>query len=293
MVRCDACGYEEFVMPWAGSPALMKAGADSVLITIDADLFTFASPFSYKLFDVLGAPSHPIVATINISSEVNLGTLWIDERFNESSQFTINLTNDGRVVGRGGMGGRGGFAESEPGFSFNIAGQPGRAAGSELDGSLLDAAIISAFDFSLDTDDGFVLGGGGGGGGGGADDGQTAAGGGGGGQGWNVAAGGQAGLSIGDAQSGGAGSLGAAGLGGAGGLNASVGGAGGGWGEAGTAGTDSPTPSEGTQGAGGAKGFAIKGFPSAITVDLTGAKSEATLNTENRLEGGTSGVTFI
>lgn len=276
----DDQGREEFLMPWNTAVTLLLGGAQNVII--DYDTTAFVDPINtYNVFDILGGPADPVVLTINISAGADLGTLEIDNRFNASSSFIINCTDGARAVGKGGSGGRGGEYETEPGGpTFNRGANDGLAGG---------AAIISAFDFSLDTDDGFILGGGGGGGGGAAitAGSNNQGGSGGGGQGWNDAAGASTG---GPASSDGTdGSLGANGLGGLATSGGGNGGDGGPWGNAGVTGGSATGGSAGT---GGAIGFAILAVVSSITVTLSGAKSQGTLESESRLVGGTSGVTY-
>lgn len=278
-------------MPWWGTNiALMVGSAQSIVLDYDATAFQETLPFSFKVFDIIGQPNFPVFMVINITSAADMGTLWIDERFHLESTFQINIIGDARVLGSGGRGGAGGtwFDDNEP---FPGGGTLPGVARNATNGAIGGSAIISGgFDFDLDMDDGHIYGGGGAGGGGAAYTGgfQGGGGGGGAGQGWNTFSGSQDGGNGGNgAGAGGDGSLAGPGAGGAG-INLSNGDGGDGaiFGAAGGAGTRPSTPAT-TAGAAGPSGWSILATTSPITVTLTGAKSEATLISENRLRGPT------
>jgi hypothetical protein len=245
------------------------------------------------LFTYLGSPSAPVEVTIT-ANNADVSSVWISSSFSSGSTFTLVGTNGGRFIGLGGDGDDGGDDDG-------ASGSPG------LNGSNGSAATNSSgFNVDIDIDDGYLIGGGGGGGGGSYNDtgaGGTPGGGGGGGIGWGDAAGGPAGSPTGSpvASAGSAGSQATAGNGGAGGSSGvNDGGNGGGWGLAGTEG-DSANPCvddlvagicDGNGGSGGDGGSAFWPGGGAI-MTFSGAKSEATLRTENRIKGETEGNVFL
>lgn len=191
------------------------------------------------------------------------------------SGATINLVNHGYIIGGGGDGGNGGYAESHSEGQGDTVPMPGRNGGNAIKGPGASRIL------NVDNTDGYIFGGGGGGGGGGHSysDPMVAVGGGGGGG----AGGGRGGRAQGFTESGTAyrandggdgsgGRLGAAGTGGTGNQVGSgeggTGGAGGGYGANGAAGT-SPT-SQGTDIAGAAAGTAGKAVDvQSATVNIT------------------------
>jgi hypothetical protein len=265
-------------MPWSSPLGLLTASGQNLTINISADDI---DQDTYNVYDELSGPADPVIVTINIDTAADVGAVVIDNRFNVASTFTINLTGSARIVGAGGGGGDGGYSEWAPTFNF--------PADDGVDGG---PAILSAFDFDLDADAGYILGGGGGGGGGAAQDAsmmgdESGGGGGGGGQGFNDATGGSGG-----SPGGLNGTAGSISSGGAGGTSSTSGGTGGTGGDWGIAGADGGTATGGDIGSGGAAGNAIEGTV-AITVTLTGTKNQTTLETENRLEGGYTNVSLV
>ena len=185
-----------------------------------------------------------------------------------ASGSTINITNNGYILGHGGDGSQGGiFFDTTDASWLAMAGIAGRDGGNALYGPGVGITV------NLTNANGFVWGGGGGGGGGGvsADGGSNAnyaAGGGGGGgagsgsagDGFRIATGSGGLISAGVGTNGGNGPSGANGTGGAGAQNGTAtggaGGAGGDWGVTGSGGV-SPT-GEAQDYAGGAGGLAGK-----------------------------------
>lgn len=261
----------------------MNTGAGTTLpITISSNCL------DWNLSAIVGTLGSP--ATINILitngtivESSSSGTPAIDLS-GLISGCTVNLTNLGYILGKGGRGGRGaGMAYPGSGATMMVAqaGQPGGKA-------ILGPG--SGCTFNITNGSGFIWGGGGGGGGGGAslNIGPTGIGNaGGGGAGSGAAFGGEPGLVAetavgtalgtagGDSTSGVSGTFGAGGTPGTTGSggSAKAGGAGGDWGAAGTAGTaDTVNSSQLPPGAAGAAGKAIELSGGAATF-TTGAGS--------------------
>lgn len=249
----------------------MNTGAGTTLpITINSNCL------DWNLNAVLGTLGSP--ATINIL--VTKGTIIESSSTGTPamdlsgliSGCTVNLTNLGYILGRGGRGGRGG-AGNYPGsgvtMTTGLSGQPG---GQAIKGP------GSGCTFNLTNGSGFIWGGGGGGGGGGTSISvsvNSVANAGGGGAGSGAAFGGEPGLlgnnvfggfptgaPGGDSTSGVNGTFGAGGAGAAAGSgSAQSGGAGGDWGAVGTAGTadtTNPSADRSPPGGAGAAGKAIE-----------------------------------
>lgn len=252
-----------------GHFANLNTGAGTTVpITIDSN------SIDWNLKAIVGTLGSP--ATINIL--VTAGTIIESSSTGTPamdlsgliSGCTVNLTNLGYILGRGGRGGRGGGA-AYPGsgatYQRALDGQPG---GQAIKGP------GSGCTFNITNGSGFIWGGGGGGGGGGASANQVATGvanGGGGGAGSGAAFGGEPGLVAepvvgtalatagGDSTSGVNGTFGAAGTSASAGTGAAAkaGGAGGDWGAAGTAGVaDTTFTNQVGAGAAGAAGKAAE-----------------------------------
>jgi len=262
-------------------PISLFGGGGVVSLTFTSDTYIG------DLFAYLGSPSIPVEVTIT-ANNADVGEVIISPSFDPASTFTFVGTNGGRFIGEGGQGGGGG----------DDNGATGTAGGKGSNGG---AAIVSSFNIDIDIDDGFLLGGGGGAGGGSydTDSGGTPGGGGGGGIGWGDAAGGPAGDPTGTpiASAGTAGSQTAAGNGGSGGSSlTNDGGDGGNWGLAGEYGqhanpTNNPLGNNNLRGNGGSGGNGGSAFAplNGAVATFTGAKSQATLRTENRIKGETDG----
>lgn len=221
-----------------------------------------------------GQPAGVVTFTFTVSPGVIIFSPFVDIPAIDFRGFaagsTINLVNEGYILGCGGRGGVGGAQARVGDSDYSWFGQPGQAGGNAIQGP-------GASTFNITNANGRIWGGGGGGGGGGtsADDGAGPAGGGcgGGGAGWGLG-----GLPNGIANvegsavtlvlpgtngsfsptaitGGGAGSAGVQ----TGSATGGAGGAGGDWGTAGTAGT-SPTGQDKdiAGGAAGAAGKAIE-----------------------------------
>jgi len=263
------------------TPLSLFGGSGVASLTFTSDTYIG------DLFAYLGSPSIAVEVTIT-ADNADVAAIFISSSFDPASTFTFVGTNGGRFIGEGGAGGAGGDDNGATG----TAGSKGGAGG---------AAIVSALNIDIDIDDGFLLGGGGGAGGGSYDAGSggTPGGGGGGGIGWGDAAGGAAGDPTGTpiASAGTAGSQTAAGNGGSGGTSlTNDGGDGGGWGLAGEYGqhanpTNNPLGVNNLRGNGGSRGSGGSAFSplSGAVATFTGAKSQATLRTENRIKGETDG----
>jgi len=248
--------------------ANLNTGAGTTLpITIDSNCL------DWNLNAVIGTLGSP--ATINIL--VTKGTVVESSSAGTPamdfsgiiSGCTVNLTNLGYILGKGGRGGRGGGVCYPGSGATGISGLPGRDAGNAIKGP------GSGCTFNVTNGSGHIWGGGGGGGGGGAscDTGATGgANGGGGGAGSGAAHGGEPGAVCesslgtflanagGDSTSGVNGTFGAAGTAATvGSGSAKPGGAGGDWGAAGTAGAADTTHTlQAAFGAAGAAGKAIE-----------------------------------
>lgn len=157
-------------------PQALIAGGGSTRLTITSDTLIG------NLHTFFGSPPGPRDVVLTVDG-ADVGDVRITLDWAPGSTFEIVCINDGRVLGLGGDGGAGGS-------DFGSTGDPGEHG---ADGG---AAIASAYNVSIDVDDGYLLGGGGGGGGGAyADNGADgdSGGGGGGGQGFSPTDGGDAG----------------------------------------------------------------------------------------------------
>jgi hypothetical protein len=239
--------YNAALNRWTvGHFANLNAGAGTTVpITVTG------GTIDWSLKAIIGTLSGP--ATINIlvapgaiMTASSTGTAAMDLS-GLISGCTINLTNQGYILGKGGRGGRGagsGFPGVGTTHQYSRPGQPGGKA-------ILGPG--SGCTFNITNAAGFIWGGGGGGGGGGSSANQSSAGvanGGGGGAGSGAACGGEPGLVAepqvgaalatagGDSTAGVNGTFGAAGASASAGSGAAAGagGAGGDWGAAGTAG---------------------------------------------------------
>jgi len=250
----------------------------SIPIAILTNRLNFTDTFSsnqqeLNLWDYFGNPSDPSDVSVTFSSSLFIDTLFIGN-FAPGSIITIGVGSNTTFRGRGGSGGNGGesFFEGLLGQCVGFGAQSGGAGSASI---ILPGTGITV---NIDLDSAFSWGGGGGGGGGAAQYGVTCnqGGGGGGAQGWDVNAGG---FSYAPATSGGSGNSAGPGTGGSpSGGTAGAGGDGGAWGTAGDTGL-------GVGGAiGGVGGRAIQ-VPASDTLVLSGAKNQATLESEGRLLG--------
>ena len=214
---------------------------------------------NYNLYSAAGSPGGPVIINLTVNGGVTVGSTSTGSPALETSGFSsgtlLNLTNNGRIQGKGGNGGNGGNA-----FAPNITGRPGFAGGK---------AINLTMELNLTNASGQIWGGGGGGGGGGAGGvcgvGAGGGGGGGGGAGSTGGSGGGSGITVCSGTNGGAGTSGSAtlgGNGGNGGFDTAGGGSGmGGGGGAGSGGGNGGTgipgvaPGSGATGAGGGPGL--------------------------------------
>lgn len=251
-----------------GHFANLNAGAGTTLpITIASN------SIDWNLAAVVGTLGAP--ATINILVKAGVviesssaGTPAMDLS-GIISGCTVNLTNLGYILGRGGRGGKGAGCVYPGSGATSLRGTDGSNAGNAIKGP------GSGCTFNITNAAGHIWGGGGGGGGGGASvslGSNGGANGGGGGAGSGAAWGGDPGLTSesslgafvgsagGDSTSGVNGTFGAAGSNAAvGSGSAKPGGAGGDWGAAGTAGAaDTTNTLQGAAGAAGAAGKAIE-----------------------------------
>lgn len=247
---------------------LGKGQIPIINLTIEADVT------NYNLFTAAGSPSYPVDVRVIIAAGVDVsslatgipsfttGTGW-------NSNTSLLLTNNGEVLGRGGIGGDGGGNNTSC-----IAGTAGSVGGDALE--LL-------FDLSIDNLNGNIYGGGGGGGGGGGAfgvfltiSGTAGGGGGGGGQSGLTVVGGTGGSASGGVDNiapGGVGSSGVyanEGAGDAGGIafpaDGGDGGDGGGWGEVGVTGSSGTGSVNACTGyVGGAAGKAVELTGNTIT----------------------------
>jgi hypothetical protein len=252
-------------------PLSLIAGDTGTIVEINSDTLIG------NLWTYLGSPTGPQVVQITVDG-ADVGDVQITADWSGGSTFDFICVNGGRIVGLGGNGGDGGD-------DFGASGSHG-SAGDDAGHALTS----DGFTVNVDIDDGFLLGGGGGGGGASYDDtgaGGDAGGGGGGGSGFSVTDGGLKGTNIGvpaatDGGDGGPSGPGTGGIGGGTGLLTA--GDGGNWGSGGQPGDSDTTTYRG--GAGGTAGSAF--FPTnGASIVYSGAKSEATLITENRLIGQT------
>lgn len=273
-------------MVWTFPPALIAGGGS-------ANLYFTEDTLVGDLWVYLGQPSEELEVVV-VADNCDVGGIFIPSSFNGGCTFTFTAVNGGRFLGEGGDGGDGGDDQGTTGTPGNRGSAGGHAIQS------------SGFAVSIDVDDGYLLGGGGGGGGGSFHDlgtTGTPGGGGGGGQGFGTSLGGSAGTPISvpvadDGANGGPSSPGAGGEGGTTGTN--DGGIGGTFGYAGGYGDFaspgvyflSASPGPGCGGAGGNGGNAFYGTNGAVAT-FSGAKSEATLRSENRILGETTGRLVI
>ena len=240
---------------------------------------------NFNLFAALGSPGSAVTANVTVAvgvivNSVNNTTAAMDLSGLPASS-TINLINNGYIIGQGGNGANGGWA-SYPGSGTSIASAPLAGNG----GNAINGPG-SGVTFNITNGSGHIWGGGGGGGGGGAYDGVSSgngcgnAGGGGGGAGGGIGGTGGLGVYI----SGGS-ALGGNGVNGTIGLS----------GSGGAAGTGNATGNGlvGTAGAGGAYGTAgsTGAAPSTVVTGHTAAFSAGgTAGKAIALNGGTE--TFI
>jgi hypothetical protein len=268
---------------WGPYVALI-AGGQTEAVTISSD------EYIGNLWDYLGNPSNPLNINFTVDA-ADAAEIIIPLDFHPGCTFQFTAINGGRFIGVAGAGGDGGADLGSTGEAGRLGADGGHAINSDT------------FPVNIDVDDGYLLGGGGGGGGGSFDDtgtGGTPGGGGGGGEGWGDAAGGAAGFATGVpiASPGTAGSRTSAGLGGDGGSSATNGGGdGGNYGFGGVTGRS--TNLLGASGTffyyGGVGGEAGNAFRSTngSTATFNGAKSEATLRSENRIMGETSATRLV
>lgn len=269
-------------MVWTRSPSLWNGD-----LPVDIEVTYTVNTLIGNLWTHLGSPAGPKSVQITVDG-ATIGDVDVTADWTGGSTFTFICINGGRIVGLGGNGGAGG-----PDYgSTGEAGSPG------TDGTR--AISSDGFQIDLDIDDGYLFGGGGGGGGGSfTDNGATGTpgGGGGGGQGYSATAGGTAGLANGfpPSDDGDGGSIGGPGIHGDGGLGvepSSNGGDGGVWGSGGQAGNSSDLLFGAGfaflyyGGLGGRGGQAFEPVNTG-TLNLNGAKSEATLRSEGRIKGET------
>jgi len=257
-------------MPWS-FPVSLLASRNTFGKTFDA---VDGKQTDLNLFDFFGNPSGPSDVNI-IFDGIDVCSLSLGN-FRPDSIFSITLINDAAIFGRGGNGGTGGESFPE-GLISQCLGFPGTSGGNG-GGALV---MLQAYTLNIDLDDGYSWGGGGGGGGGGITftwPSCKSGAGGGGAQGWQATFGGP-GLFCDNGSAGGPGGFGAGG--GTSGGTCFAGGNGGPWGRRGVSGPDS---GGGNFGDGGR---AIQTFVGS-TVNLTGAKNQATLESENRLIGRNS-----
>jgi hypothetical protein len=264
-------------------PLSLFGGSGNFIIEFLAD------EYIGDLFTYLGSPSDPVEVVITANT-ADVAAISINGNFAAGSTFEFIGINGGRFIGTGGAGGKGGDDHG----TFGTGGLDGGWGGSAI-------SCSHPYPVDVDVDGGYLLGGGGGGGGGSFNDtgsDGTPGGGGGGGAGWGDAAGGAAGDPIGGpiADAGIGGTQLALGTGGAGGTSGTNdGGTGSIYGFAGRYG-DSAAPNTtflgnrgpGQGGAGGNAGSAFFASNGAV-MTLTGAKSEATLRGEKRIQGETTG----
>ena len=266
-----------------GIPVSLIAGGSTEIVNISMD------EYIGDLWIYLGSPSNPVNVNFTVDA-ADAAEIIIPLNFAAGSTFQFNAINGGRFIGTGGVGGAGGDDNGATGDPGNPGFNGGHAIQSDT------------FIVDIDVDDGYLLGGGGGGGGGSYDDNGatgTPGGGGGGGFGWGDAAGGAAGVPSGSpvATAGGAGSQTTGGMGGAGGTSATNdGGDGSTFGYAGDNGQFADpstnrfaTNQQGNGGVGGNGGSAYNAVNGSVAT-FNGAKSQATLRTENRIKGETDGV---
>jgi hypothetical protein len=238
------------------------------------------------LWVLCGSPSGQQIVSIT-ADNCDLGEVIITADWTLGTTFQFNILNGGRICGIGGDGGAGG----DDNGTWGTKG---------LNGTNGAAALASVgFPINIDIDNGFLLGGAGGGGGGSSFDsipvgpgGDADPGcGGGGGAGFSITSGGPAGSPTGTpigtyGANGGSAGPGAGGVPG-GGDATTQGGRGGNWGACGEPGyNDRLANMLRYGGVGGYPGKAFDGTGGA-TLTYTGAKSEATLRSENRIEGQT------
>jgi len=268
-------------MAWT-FPVSLIAGGASVIRTFTTNALIG------DLWTLLGSPSGPQDVSITVDG-CDIGNVIISASWTAGSTFQFTCINGGRILGLGGNGGAGGN-DTGPNGSLGFAGTVG------------GPAISSAgFLVSVDIDNGYLLGGGGGGGGGSYENlGATGnpGNGGGGGAGYSATTGGAAGAPSG-VPLGIAGNAGGPSGGGTGGFSVldpdspTNGGDGGEWGAGGKTGSASdmmqssaPYYHGGQGGRGGSAFYPTVGG----TIAFNGAKSEATLRTEERLLGETASL---
>lgn len=221
---------------------------------------------NYNIFTMLGSPTSPVNVTLTIPAGVIVSSNSTSTPALDTgplpSESTVTIINNGRIVGAGGGGGKGGCQTSDcyiPAGSgvINYSGENGQPGGT---------AIYTQANITIDNTNGYIFGGGGGGGGGVYSGFPTLnqGGGGGGGAGEISGTGGQPGYGPNAAS---AGASGTSTAGGAGGSSSTYpGGSGGGPGESGSNGSGGPTgvgPFPG--GSGGAPGKAVNLNGNTIT----------------------------
>lgn len=275
--------YNNNLSRWTvGHFANLNSGAGTTLpITIASNCL------DWNLNAILGTLGSPATINILVAKGVIVessspGTPAMDLS-GLISGCTVNLTNLGYILGRGGRGGRGGGANYPGTGATMMTGLAGSNAGNAIKGP------GSGCTFNITNGNGHIWGGGGGGGGGGASIStgvNGGANGGGGGAGSGAATGGEPGLVVdplggsqaavagGDSSSGVNGTFGTGGaFGSVGAGSAKAGGSGGDWGAAGTAGAaDTTNTRQCPPGAAGAAGKAIELSGGAATF-TTGAGS--------------------
>jgi hypothetical protein len=262
--------------------ANLNTGAGTTLpITISSNCIDWNLK---AIVGVLGSPAtiNILVAAGVVVESSSTGTPAIDLS-GLISGCTINLTNLGYILGRGGRGGRGAEGSFPGSGATERIGTPGQPGGKAILGP------GSGSTFNITNGAGFIWGGGGGGGGGGCSISLSSIGtanGGGGGAGSGAAFGGEPGLVVnsnvgpcnaaagGDSTSGPNGTFGTGGAPAATGVgHGQAGGSGGDWGAPGVAGTpDTTNPAQMAAGALGAAGKAIELSGGAATF-TTGAGS--------------------
>ncbi len=169
-------------MPWnLLIPLFSDRPGFSIVISTDQQ--------DFNLYTALGSPTGVADVNVLIDSNADIRTMTLGN-WATGSVINLTLSENARIMGRGGAGGDGG--ETVPYGNNENDGQDGHNgfAGSAA------LTIPTAITLNLDMDTGFIFGGAGGGGGGGGTGGtdgnpnHNGGGGGGGGQGWDVNLGG-------------------------------------------------------------------------------------------------------
>ncbi len=152
-----------------------------IVITPTGTMTLSSNGVNVDIFALAGSPLIAATVNLTISTGVIISSLGarspaLDFR-GFASGSTINVVNNGFVVGAGGRGGLGGAINRQGPVDMSWGGQAGRSGGNAVEGP------GTGITFSITNASGFIWGGGGGGGGGGvsADDGGNLAAGGGGG----------------------------------------------------------------------------------------------------------------